>query len=507
MKLWDIIIEILIKFGGSPGTAETEGDIVRFLLPSIFWTALLINAQNRWKIRKEKKEYVLIFAFSFGLFRELYMFFNFLIVRLGKVSLSFMHLFFPPFEHALLTFSVILLAYAFLNFIYNLNRFAYLYIVSALGITGLLYIITAIDWHRVSILYPGLKFGSYWGDAAFHLLTATAMFVPLYTTFIKFKEGMLHKLLFTAFLFFFLDEILMLINIAYKEYYAYIFVPIRHNLHIWAIPIFSVVYHIEIKEKLKRANIELEKQNDKLKALDKMKDGLIRDVTHELKTPVAKQKMQIELLKKILCQQDSNEVNRNKIINTIETSIKRQENVINNILNLYRLEEGGRKYQIKPVRLDSMLEMVLNDYQIMINTYKITIKKSLPIITINSDEEMIFHIFSNLINNAIKYRNQSGSPYIDVSIKIQENWALIMIADNGIGLTEEESSKIFEPFYQASSSFEGCGVGLIIAKIITEDLGGEIHLESKGKNQGTIAIVKLPLKGFNHGKNNFSNRR
>ncbi len=248
----------------------------------------------------------------------------------------------------------------------------------------------------------------------------------------------------------------------------------------------------QMEESIKQTKKELEIQNEELKKIDKMKDSLVRDVSHELKTPVAKQKMQTDLLRRVLTKQGIIDKCQD-ILNRMDNSILRQERVINNILDLSRLESGGRKYQIKPIRLDLILEAVMKDYHFMFEAHDVIFEKVLSPVTIDSDQEMLFHVFSNLINNSIKYRNQSVKPCIGIFLKIEENKAIVKIIDNGIGLTKEEKSHIFKRFYQGSASSEGCGVGLAIVKMIVDDLKGNVYLESEGRNKGVTAVVELPM--------------
>ncbi len=244
---------------------------------------------------------------------------------------------------------------------------------------------------------------------------------------------------------------------------------------------------------LQAAKDELERQNQELKALDKMKDGLIRDATHELKTPVAKQGMQLEILKRILDKEGLSDACA-KVINTMESSIQRQDSVINNILDLSRLEAGGRKFRSEPMRLDMVLNSVIEDYQTTLEAHNIKINKVLPEITIDSDREMLFHVFSNLINNAIKYRGSVHQPEINISLEAGGEKVAIKVSDNGIGMTEDALAHAFDKFYQASASAEGSGVGLSIVKMITEGLGGRVWLESAGIDQGVTAVVEFPVK-------------
>ncbi len=237
---------------------------------------------------------------------------------------------------------------------------------------------------------------------------------------------------------------------------------------------------------------ELEQQNEELKTLDKLKDGLVRDVTHEMKTPVAKQKMQIDLLQRVLSEHGiAHECG--KMLDVMRKSVRRQESVINNILNLSRLEAGGRKYRSEPMRLDLLLDDVLNDYREMFKSFRIKVDAELPSLTINSDREMLFHVFSNLVNNAVKYRKPSGDCWLGVFVKKSAQKVTIQIENNGIELTEEVRERAFDKFYQATASSEGSGVGLTIAKMIVSGLKGKIWLEFNKKKATVSAVVEIPI--------------
>jgi PAS domain S-box-containing protein len=248
------------------------------------------------------------------------------------------------------------------------------------------------------------------------------------------------------------------------------------------------------EEELCRAYGELERQNQELRKLDRMKDALIRDVSHELKTPVAKHAMQLEILKPIVREHElSNEEHR--ALAVMEESIRRQESVISNLLDLSRLEGGTREYRREPVRVDDLLRRVLSDYSYATEIHGIDVGIEAETVTISSDAEMLWHLFSNLVNNAIKFQRGGAAGKITVSVARGGGEARVEVRDNGIGMAREEIPKAFSRFYQVSTSSEGSGVGLAICHMIAEGLGGAIRLESGGSGKGTAAIVTLPLTG------------
>ncbi len=237
---------------------------------------------------------------------------------------------------------------------------------------------------------------------------------------------------------------------------------------------------------------DVERQNEELRVVDRMKDALLRDVAHELKTPVAKHAMQLEILRPLLSVHRLTPQEQ-KAFTVMEESIRRQQSVVRNLLNLTRLEAGGRVYRREPLNLATVLRRVQEDYQYAFDSYGIAFSLEMPELTLVGDDEMLWHVFSNLVNNAIKFRRREGQPHIAVRATIEGKWVSVHVEDDGIGVAPEEQGKIFTRFYQGTASTEGSGVGLSICQRITEDLGGRIRMESGGLGKGCTFIVELPL--------------
>jgi PAS domain S-box-containing protein len=140
----------------------------------------------------------------------------------------------------------------------------------------------------------------------------------------------------------------------------------------------------QAEEYLERAKDSLERQNEELRKIDRMKDALLRDVSHELKTPVAKHAMQLEILRPLLGNNRTTEDER-KAFSVMQESIRRQESVIHNLLSLARLESGGRRYSRESFRLDKLVEKVLEDYAESIETRGIAVSVTIPEISMSSD--------------------------------------------------------------------------------------------------------------------------
>jgi PAS domain S-box-containing protein len=245
-------------------------------------------------------------------------------------------------------------------------------------------------------------------------------------------------------------------------------------------------------EELKSAKENLERQYEELKKLDLMKDGLIRDVSHELKTPVAKNAMQLEILKPIIEKHSLTEEEARALL-VMEESLRRQEDVIRNILDLSRLEEGGRPYRREPVQLDSLVKGIRDEYRYVTDRYGVDLVVNMPALLIQSDGGMLWHLFSNLVNNSIKFRKKSDFGKVVVSADLNEGKVIVRVEDDGIGLEEDEIVRAFDRFYQSTPSSGGSGVGLAICRMIAEGLGGGVTITSEGRGRGAVASVTLPV--------------
>ena len=248
---------------------------------------------------------------------------------------------------------------------------------------------------------------------------------------------------------------------------------------------------VDSTEALRKAKEELERQNIELRALDDMKDGLVRDVSHELKTPVAKQAMQLEILRLQLGAACRGPVA--KTLGVMEEAVHRQQRVIRNLLDMARLESGRRIFCLGPVRVDEVLARVLEDYRPTIEAAGCTLSVRAEPLTVTADAEMLWHVVSNIVNNALKFSTRSGQRRLEATVSREGGNAVVRIKDSGIGLAPEELSQVFDRFYQASASIEGSGVGLSICRSIMEGMGGTVSLASPGRDQGAVATVTLPL--------------
>jgi PAS domain S-box-containing protein len=237
----------------------------------------------------------------------------------------------------------------------------------------------------------------------------------------------------------------------------------------------------------------LERQNEELRALDRIRETIIRDVSHELKTPIAKQQMQLQLLRRMIASWGREGESEN-VVRVMKESLARQETAIRNILDLARLESGGRKYTFEPVSLAESVREVLAEFDQLFDEQGVEVRTAFGKAVIASDREMLWHVFSNIVSNAVKFR-RATRPRIDIEVTTRDGEAVVTLADNGIGLSPEAQERVFDRFFKVAPSSEGSGIGLSLVRKIVHDLGGRICVESAGEGLGTTVTVWLPLEG------------
>ena len=229
--------------------------------------------------------------------------------------------------------------------------------------------------------------------------------------------------------------------------------------------------------------------------LENMRSDFVANVTHELKTPLTSISGFVETLRI----NDNIDIStRNRFLGIIETESDRLKRLIDDILLLSFIENKEQESS-EDVDIYSVFKEV---YELTYTSAKV---KDIDIeynfehenMIIKSNRDYIKQIFLNLVDNAIKYTPNGG--IVTTEVRYDDNYIIIKVIDNGIGISKEDKTRIFERFYRVdkarSRDVGGTGLGLAIVKHIVKSLHGTIDVESE-LNIGTKFIVKIPKKNF-----------
>lgn len=232
---------------------------------------------------------------------------------------------------------------------------------------------------------------------------------------------------------------------------------------------------------------DLEIANRKLRAIDEMKSTIIRDVSHELKTPLVALQSATELLQASPGREMSAELHEIIMIN-----VSRLKHTIDSILNLNAIESGTR-FKVEDIKPEEVIREAITLLSLEARKKNLEIKthiqEHLP--TICGDKQALSRVMMNLIDNAIKYTDKGS---ITVSLKKRGNALQFSVRDTGCGISKNNLNRLFEKFFQVHPSTQGPGLGLAISRTITKAHDGNIGVESEGLGKGSVFWFTLPIK-------------
>lgn len=241
-------------------------------------------------------------------------------------------------------------------------------------------------------------------------------------------------------------------------------------------------------------NIERSRSNQRksvLEELNKLKSEFISNISHELRTPLASI---IGFSETIASDPDMPVEMKNEFNQIILTEGKRLARLINDVLDLTRIEQGKIEFQKSDFNLFDILQKAVDENKYLIERKKLQLTVNIPEepVFIFADEEKITKVFSGLINNSAKFTEEGGriSVYAQNLYKEVE----VIVSDTGVGIPQKDIQFIFDKFFRVSrpgTEIPGTGLGLVFAKQIVDLHRGLISVQSD-LNKGTTFIVKLP---------------
>ena len=250
----------------------------------------------------------------------------------------------------------------------------------------------------------------------------------------------------------------------------------------------------EVGKILVRRDIELTEANTRLLALDTTKSEFVSVAAHQLRTPITGIRWSFNAL----LDREMGEINsdQQKLLEDGLKSSIRMIDLINDLLNVARIEEGRFGLRFKKQPFDPIMQDIIESHR---NTMEekgilffLDMQPGIP--SLNIDEEKMNIALDNIFDNAIKYTSPGGT--ITVSIKEEKNYLRVSVNDTGIGIPKDQTDKLFVKFFRADNALRfqtsGSGLGLYVVKNIIEAHGGTVTVGSE-ENKGTTISFTLPI--------------
>ena len=218
-------------------------------------------------------------------------------------------------------------------------------------------------------------------------------------------------------------------------------------------------------------------------------NNFVYRVSHDLRAPITSVEGLINIIK---LESKGKNADLNPYIELLDDRIKNLDRFIRDILSHSR--NIGTSANIEKIQFKKIINNCFNELTYLETAGKIKRKLSVSEGAFYNDRIRLFEIFRNLISNAIKYSDPAKKVNsVNISVVTHPDKALINIQDNGIGISKESITKIFEMFYRGHESSKGSGIGLYIVKQAITKLGGDIHVESV-EGSGTHFTIEIPNK-------------
>ena len=229
----------------------------------------------------------------------------------------------------------------------------------------------------------------------------------------------------------------------------------------------------------------------RLKQLERQREEFVANVSHELRTPLSLIKGYVETL--LDGARDNPEV-AERFLKIIERNANRLDLLIQDLLTISALESGRLKLDWQPVPLRALVEKVLTHLQSKAETKSVLLVNELPEFTANGDANRLDQVFTNLVDNAIKYGRAGGQVVVGAK-KLDEGKLEIFVQDDGPGIPPEAMERVFERFYRVDKARSrdqgGTGLGLSIVKHIVQSHGGKVGVRSE-PGRGANFFFTLP---------------
>jgi len=286
---------------------------------------------------------------------------------------------------------------------------------------------------------------------------------------------------------------------------AYDYVTKPFNRDDLVIRVRKAIEKFELEGKLEERTAELELAMRSAEAANQAKSSFLAGMSHELRTPLTA----ILGLSEVLQDEYFGKLNKKQkeYLDDIRTSGQHLLSLINDILDLAKIEAGKTELELGPVVVKELLENSLIMIKEKAAKHRIKLEFDLAPeiegLKIQADERKLKQIVFNLLSNATKFTPDDGR--IQLGARCEDGKLMVTVTDTGIGISPENHEKVFDEFYQVSSGLKdktaGTGLGLPLTRRLVEMHGGEIWCESEGEGKGSrfAFTISLTGKNFVHG--------
>jgi two-component system sensor histidine kinase CpxA len=232
---------------------------------------------------------------------------------------------------------------------------------------------------------------------------------------------------------------------------------------------------------------------ERLEALVTSQQTLLRDISHELRSPLARLNVALGLARQRASEQEQ------PMLDRIELEAERMNQMIGQLINLARMETASGPPQPSRVQLDEIVREVADDAEFEAQQRNCSVKlDAAQTCSTEGNPDLLRSAVENVVRNAVRYSSPGSS--IDLSLKSDDGWATVEVRDHGPGIPEADIDRVFRPFYRVATARDresgGAGLGLAIAERAVRLHGGTVTAENQ-KEGGLKVTIRVPANGGN----------
>jgi signal transduction histidine kinase len=232
---------------------------------------------------------------------------------------------------------------------------------------------------------------------------------------------------------------------------------------------------------------EAQTAREQAERANRFKTTLLHMASHDIKTPLTTMKMQLRMLQTTGLSPAAHA----KSIAMMDRNVTRMELLLDDFLDLARVEAGRFALRLKPIDLRGLADEVVAMYEASAEASHLTLTVQGAPVVVDADERRLMQVLVNVVSNAIRYTARGS---VQVTVASDVDGGEIHIQDTGRGMTPQQIQCLFQPFGQVHEGpQEGSGLGLYLSKVIADAHGGSITVQSAGPESGTTVVVRIPI--------------